>query len=73
MVTAQHSKAARLAIDEEDYLITLKPERGGHYHFGQITVRFEEGDVDIHQPLPNIHNPSDHYPVGAEMILSQEI
>lgn len=67
MVTAQHSKAGRFAIDEEDYLITLKPEFGGQFQFSHITVGFNEEIADTNQPLPNIHNPSDHYPVGAIM------
>lgn len=67
MVTAQHSKAGRFAIDEEDYLITLKPEFGGQFQFSHITVGFKEEIADTNQPLPNIHNPSDHYPVGAVM------
>ncbi|MBS0584770.1 MAG: hypothetical protein JSR76_00520 [Verrucomicrobia bacterium] len=65
MVTAQHSKAGRFAIDEEDYLITLKPELGGQFQFSHVAVGFKEESVDIKQPLPNIDNPSDHYPVSA--------
>jgi hypothetical protein len=65
MVTAQNSKSGRFAIDEEDYLITLKPEAGGRYTFSHVTVGFKEERANINQPLPNIHNPSDHYPVGA--------
>lgn len=68
MVTAQHSKAGRFAVDEEDYLITLKPELGGQFQFSHVTVGFKEEKPDINQPLPNIQNPSDHYPVGAEMV-----
>jgi hypothetical protein len=68
MVTAQHSKAGHFAVDEEDYLITLKPELGGHLQFSHVTIGFAEDKADISHPLPNIHNPSDHYPVGAEMI-----
>lgn len=67
MVTAQHSKAGRFAIDEEDYLITLKPENGGQFQFNHVTVGFKEEKVDINKPLPNIDNPSDHYPVGASL------
>lgn len=68
MVTPQHSKAGRYAIDEEDYLITLKPESGGQLQFSHITVGFKEEKADLNTPLPNLDNPSDHYPVGAKMI-----
>lgn len=67
MITAQHSKAGRFAIDEEDYLITLKPEHGGQFQFSHVTVGFKEEKADTNQPLPNIYNPSDHYIVGAVM------
>lgn len=65
MVTAQHSKAGRFAVDEEDYLITLKPENGGQLQFSDLTVGFKQEKPDASKPLPNIDNPSDHYPVGA--------
>lgn len=65
MVTVQHAKAGRFAIDQEDYLITLKPENGGQLQFSHVTIGFKEENVDINQPLPNVDNPSDHYPVGA--------
>lgn len=65
MVTAQHSKAGRMAIDQEDYLITLKPENGGRFQFTHLSVGFKEESPDIHRCLPNVDNPSDHYPVGA--------
>lgn len=68
MVTAQHSKAGKFANDEEDYLITLKPENGGQFKFSHVTVGFKEEKVDINKPLPNIDNLSDHYPVGALMV-----
>lgn len=67
MVTAQHSKAGKFAIDEEDYLITLKPENGGLLQFSHLTIGFKEEHADINKPLPNMDNPSDHYPVGATM------
>ncbi len=67
MVTAQHSKSCHPAIDEEDYLITLKPEIGGDFHFSHVTVGFNQGKVDTYCPLPNMRNPSDHYAVGALM------
>ncbi len=67
MVTAQHAKAGRFAIDEEDYLIALKPENGGQLQFSHVTVGFKEENVDTNKTLPNIDNPSDHYPVGASM------
>ena len=65
MVTTQHSKAGRFAVDQEDYLITLRPEYGGQFKFNHVTVGFIEEKADINKPLPNIHNPSEHYPVGA--------
>lgn len=68
MVTAQHSKAGKFAIDEEDYLIILKPENGGLFSFSHLTVGFKEEKPDIHKPLPNKDNPSDHYPVGATLV-----
>lgn len=68
MVTAQHSKAGHYAIDEEDYLITLKPEHGGHFDLVDVTVGFQQQSPDPADPLPNIHNGSDHYPVGATLI-----
>jgi hypothetical protein len=68
MVTAQHSKSGRDAVDEEDYLITLKAEKGGQLQFSCVTVGFKEGRADLDKSLPNIENPSDHYPVGALMV-----
>lgn len=68
MVTSQHAKAGRSAIDEEDYLIILKPEKGGRYALTQPTVGFSEEKQDINTALPNVNNPSDHYPVGATLI-----
>lgn len=65
MVTSQHSKAGRFAIDEEDYLITLKPESGGKFQLSDLTIGFKKEKPDTTQSLPNIDNPSDHYPVGA--------
>ncbi len=67
MVTAQHAKAGKVAIDEEDYLITLKPENGGRFLLTHSTVGFKEERADINKPLPNRDNPSDHYPVGATL------
>lgn len=67
MVSAQHSKVGRFAIDEEDYLITLKSTQGGVFSFTNPTVGFSEEKPDINIPLPNIENPSDHYPVGATL------
>lgn len=67
MVTAQHSKAGRFAIDEEDYLITLKQKSGGKLQFNDLTVGFKKERPNVNQPLPNIDNPSDHYPVGATL------
>lgn len=68
MVTTQHAKAGRIAIDEEDYLITLKPESGGAFLVTDITVGFSGKKADIKIALPNINNPSDHYPVGATFL-----
>lgn len=65
MMTTQHAKAGRFAIDQEDYLITLKSENGGQLQFSHVTVGFKEENVDINKPLPDMDNPSDHYPVGA--------
>lgn len=70
MATAQHSKAGRLAIDQEDYLITLKPDHGGQFQFSHITVGFRQEKGHTNQLLPNKDNLSDHYPVGAVMIPS---
>lgn len=67
MVTAQHSKAGKMAIDEEDYLITLKPENGGYFRLVSLTVGFKQEKADLSSMLPNIDNPSDHYPVGATL------
>lgn len=71
MVTAQHAKAGRFAADEEDYLITTKTEPGALV-FSHETVGFKEGRADLTKPLPNIDNPSDHYPVGATMIPAED-
>ncbi len=67
MVTAQHSKVGRFAVDEEDYLIVLKPENGGLYQMTKPTVGFQEEKPDPTIALPNIDNPSDHYPVGTTL------
>lgn len=68
MVTVQHSKVGRLAVDEEDYLILLKPEKGGRYSFTQETVGFSQEKPDLKTALPNVNNLSDHYPVGATLV-----
>jgi hypothetical protein len=67
MVTAQHSKAGRFAVDEEDYVIVLKPENGGLYQMTHPTVGFQVEKPDPATPLPNIDNPSDHYPIGTSL------
>jgi hypothetical protein len=67
MVTAQHSKAGRFAVDEEDYVIVLKPENGGLYQMVNPSVGFREEKPDPTITLPNIDNPSDHYPVGTTL------
>lgn len=68
MVTAQHPKAAKFAVDEEDYVIVLKPENGGLYKMTNTTAGFKEEKPDPSITLPNIENPSDHYPVGTTLI-----
>ena len=67
MVTVQHSKAGRFAVDEEDYLIVLKPENGGLYQMVNPTVGFQEKQPDPTITLPNIDNLSDHYPIGTTL------
>ncbi len=67
MVTVQHAKVGRFAIDEEDYLITLKPEKGGRFNLTHPTVGFSAEKPDLNMALPNVDNPSDHYPVGATL------
>lgn len=67
MVTTQHSKAGRFAVDEEDYVITLKPENGGFYQMTHLTVGFQTEKPDPAIALPNCENPSDHYPVGTTL------
>lgn len=71
MVTIQHAKAGRFAIDEEDYVIVLKSENGGLYQMTNPTVGFKEERPDPTITLPNVNNPSDHYPVGATLIYTQ--
>ncbi|NNM43923.1 MAG: hypothetical protein HKM07_06235 [Chlamydiae bacterium] len=68
MVTAQHSKMGRVAIDEEDYLITLKPKSGGRFLLTHPTVGFKKEMPDINQYLPSQDNQSDHYPVGVTIV-----
>lgn len=67
MVTVQHSKMGRRAVDEEDYLITLTPEGGGHFVLTNPTIGFSEKKPDPTVTLPNLENPSDHYAVGATL------
>lgn len=71
MVTAQHSKAGRFAVDEEDYVIVLNPENSGLYQMANSTVGFREEKPDPMVTLPNIDNPSDHYPVGVNLLRSK--
>jgi hypothetical protein len=74
MVTAQHSKAGRFAVDEEDYVIVLKPANGGVFEMTHPTVGFREEKTDVTITLPNMDNPSDHYPVGATLYrISQSV
>lgn len=68
MVTAQHEKTYRMAIDEEDYLITLDPAHGGLFTLDKAHVGFGDGTPDLNHPLPNINNPSDHYPVWTSTL-----
>ncbi len=68
MVTVQHSKAGRFAVDEEDYLIILKPETGGLYQMTNPTVGFKQTKPDLTIALPNINTPSDHYSVGTTLL-----
>ncbi len=65
MVTVQHSKVGKLSIDEEDYIITLQEQQGGRYIMTDPTVGFQSGPADSKQLLPDLNNPSDHYPVGV--------
>lgn len=67
MVTAQHSKAGRFAIDQEDYILILKQENGGLYQIEETSVGFNSEKPDPNITLPNRNNPSDHYPVGAKL------
>ncbi len=67
MVTVQHGKSGRVAIDQEDYLITLKPEKGGKFALSDPTVGFKKGPANQSQVLPNFETLSDHYPVGATL------
>lgn len=67
MITVQHGKSGRVAMDQEDYLITLQLERGGKFLLSNPTAGFQNGPVDLSQPLPNLQNLSDHYPVGATL------
>lgn len=68
MVTVQHSKSGHFAVDEEDFIITLKPEVGGNYLMTAPTIGFQEQMPDINITLPNINNLSDHYPVGVLLL-----
>ncbi|MBS0622385.1 MAG: hypothetical protein JSR80_05460 [Verrucomicrobia bacterium] len=68
MVTTQHLKAGKCVIDEKDYIIILKPENGGLYHMTLPTVGFREEKADLAVALPNVDNPSDHYPVGTTLV-----
>lgn len=67
MVTTQHAKSGRQAVDEEDFVIILLPENGGHYQMTHLTVGFKEEKPDPAVSLPNVNNPSDHYPVGVTL------
>ena len=62
MVTAQHAKAGKYALDEEDYLIVKKDQ----FLLSDPTIGFSKNKPDINKPLPNLNNPSDHYAVGSK-------
>ncbi len=64
MVSAQHAKIGKFAVDEEDYLIVRKDQ----FSCIQPTLGFSETKPDINNPLPNYNNQSDHYAVGAFII-----
>ncbi len=68
MATAQHKKSGRIAIDEEDYIITLTKAEGGLFQLINPTIGFDTKKPSIEVQLPNIYNLSDHYPVGANLI-----
>jgi hypothetical protein len=65
MVTVQHSKSGRSTLDEEDYLLTLKPEKGGRFSFSHQTLGFQEKNPDLSVFLPSKEYPFDHYSVGV--------
>lgn len=67
MVTVQQEKTYRMAVDEEDYIITLDPAHGALFTLDQAHVGFNDAAPDLNQPLPNINNPSDHYPVWTSI------
>lgn len=73
MVTVQHKKSGRVAMDEEDFLITLKPERNGKFALENPTVGFKSEAADLSAYLPNLENQSDHYPIGATVQLADSI
>lgn len=68
MVTIQHSKAGRFAVDEEDYVMILKPDNGSLYQMCNPTIGFQEERPNPSVALPDIENPSDHYPVGVSLV-----
>lgn len=70
MVTAQEEKAGRSAIDEEDYILLLNRKSGGRYRITRPTIGFRNQKPDQAISLPNMDNPSDHYPVGVTLLRS---
>ena len=68
MISVQHGKTSRVALDQEDYLIVLKPEKGGKFALSNSTVGFSNEPVNREKFLPNLENLSDHYPVGATLL-----
>lgn len=68
MATVQNTKAGKFSIDEEDYLIVLKPGNGGRYALSQPTISFKEEKPDLNCLLPNADHPFDHFPVGAGLL-----
>lgn len=61
MVTVQHAKAGKFAVDEEDYIIVKKDQLSLH----NATINFTQSSADPNIALPNMENQSDHYPVSA--------
>lgn len=67
LLTTQFHKSGKKAIDEEDFIITLKPENGANRVIINSRVGFESSRADIQYMIPSVQNPSDHYPVGVSL------